>query len=318
MAHLKTVLLGVATVGVALSIGHVMQYGTVKAAPEISTADIDARSIVDTSSAMRRHLSTQAANLERLPESVTLAAIREEVISSLPLAAKAEIVDCAVSLSAAPRAGAVVALSLTAPCYGSERVTFDHRGLTFTEITAPDGTLQVNVPALSEDALFVATFDGGATASVRTDVPALPFYDRVVLQWTGDSGLSLHAREFGATYFSEGHISAARDGEMSRTARGEGGFLNLLGNSAAPGAQVAEIYSFPVGTVRREGTVELTIEAEVTPANCGREIAAQTLEYHNLLPLKRRELRLDMPGCDDASGFLVLKNAVEDLKIAAR
>ncbi|MBU2959405.1 translocase [Citreicella sp. C3M06] len=318
MADLKTVLLGAATVGAALSIGHVMQYGTVKAAPEISTADIDARSIVDTSSAMRRHLSTQAANLERLPEAVTLAAIREEVISSLPLAAKAEIADCAVSLSAAPRAGAVVALSLTAPCYGSERVTFDHHGLTFTEITAPDGTLQVNVPALSEDALFVATFDGGAEASVRTDVPALPFYDRVVLQWTGDSGLSLHAHEFGATYFSEGHISAAKDGEMSRTARGEGGFLNLLGNSAAPGAHVAQIYSFPVGTVRKEGTVELSIEAEVTPANCGREVVAQTLEHHNLLPLKRRELRLDMPDCDDASGFLLLKNAVEDLKIAAR
>lgn len=318
MADLGTVLLGVATVGVALSIGHVMQHGTVSAAPEISTADIDARSIVDTSSAMRRHLSTQATSLADLPGAVTLAAVREEAIPSAPLFDKAGIFDCAVSLSAAPRAGAVVALSLTAPCYGSERVTFEHRGLTFTEITAPDGTLQVNVPALSENALFVASFDGGAMATVRSDVPALPFYDRVVLQWSGDSGLSLHAREFGATYSGEGHIWAARDGEMSRTARGEGGFFNLLGNAAAPGAHVAEVYSFPVGTVRKEGTVELTIEAEVTPANCGREVAAQTLEHHEMRPFTLRELRLDMPDCDDASGFLVLKNAVEDLKIAAR
>lgn len=316
MARLKTYLLAAATVGTAFGIGFVMQHGFGAQAPDIVASDVDVDSIMDTSSATLVPYRQASIGMSRAaPPVVRVAAVLNDYPSPAPLGDKADIFDCAVSLTAELRAGAIVGLDLSAPCYTSERVTFHHQGLMFTEMTDPGGALHVEVPALSQSALFVASFDSGDGAAVRAEVPALPFYDRVALQWNGTAGLQLHAREFGADYFSDGHVWAASAGDMSRTAKGEGGFMNRLGNGDG---FMAEIYSFPIGTARRDGTVTVTIEAEITPANCGTEIEAQTFERHEAEPLRVRDLTLDIPDCDDAGGFLVLKNLVEDLKIASR
>lgn len=333
MAPLKTYLLAAATVGTALGIGYLMQRSIGPELRAIAASDVNIDSIVDTSSVAPMsppldHAGLTATGLATpavatlgglgtdLPAKVMLAALQTPPVS--PIGDKSEIFDCNISLTAEPRAGAVVGLALSAPCFGDERVTIHHQGMMFTALTDADGQLSVDVPALSENALFVAAFDSGEGVTVRADVPALPFYDRVVLQWKGDAGLQLHAREFGADYFTEGHVWAASAGDLGRTARGEGGFMTVLGDQDAANPLLAEIYSFPIGTARMGGTVALSIEAEVTPANCGTKVEAQTLERHQSSLTRARELTLDMPDCDDASGFLVLKNLVEDLKIAAR
>lgn len=343
MAPLKTYLLAAATVSTALGIGYLMQRSVAPELRAIAASDVNIDSITDTSSVapmshpldragltatgqatpavatlggLGTDLPTKVRSTKVLPTRVMLAALQTPPVA--PIGDKSGIFDCNISLTAEPRAGAVVGLALSAPCFGDERVTIHHQGMMFTALTDADGRLSVDVPALSENALFVATFDSGEGVTVRADVPALPFYDRVVLQWKGDAGLQLHAREFGADYFAEGHVWAASAGDLGRTARGEGGFMTVLGDQDAANPLLAEIYSFPIGTARTGGTVALSIEAEVTPANCGTEVEAQTLERHESGPIRTRELTLDMPDCDDASGFLVLKNLVEDLKIAAR
>ena len=333
MARLnKTYLLAAATVGAALAIGFVMQNGgylrTADRAPETGIVVSD---ITDTSSAAMPRLPVEEAlapdlddGLDRLEPA---AATDETDVEATPavVAVQSEpqpdslaaAPDCTVRLTAEPRAGAMVALSLRAPCYASEQVTIHHQGLMFTEFTGPEGQLAIDVPALAEKALFIAAFDNDDGATAIAEVPALPFYDRVALQWPGDSGLQLHAREFGADYFSEGHVWAAATGDMGRTAKGVGGFLTRLGNPDTLTPRMAEIYSFPAGAARKTGAVAVSVEAELTDANCGNAVEAQTLELRGEAGLQVHDLSLEMPDCDSVGDFLVLKNLIEDLKIAS-
>lgn len=225
---------------------------------------------------------------------------------------------CTVGMTANPTPGAMVDVTLTAPCHPSERVTIHHQGMMFTDVTDATGVLAVSVPALAEKALFIASFATGDGATAMAAVDMLPLYDRVAVQWKGAAGLGLHAREFGAAYFTKGHIHAGAAGDLSATAKGESGFLTVLGDADSPEALHAEVYSFPKGAAEHPGSIALTVEAEITASNCDKTIEAQTLEIRDDESLRTRNLTLTMPGCTTTGDFLVLNNLVEDLTIAAR
>ena len=330
MARLnRTYLLATMTVGVALAIGFVMQNaGHARTAERPSEGRVVVSDITDTSSAATPRLPLAASAAPALAGGGDLieAAVAEPGAAASPavVVAQAETQpdrlaaarDCPVRLTAEPRAGAMVALSLEAPCYASEQVTIHHQGLMFTEVTSAEGQLSIDVPALSEKALFIAAFDNDDGATAIAEVPAVPFYDRVALQWRGDTGLQLHAREFGADYFSEGHVWAAATGDMGRTAKGVGGFLTRLGDPETLTPRMAEIYSFPAGAARKTGEVAVSVEAELTDANCGDAVEAQTLELRGGAARQVHDLELEMPACDSVGDFLVLKNLIENLKIA--
>ena len=212
----------------------------------------------------------------------------------------------------------MIDVSVLAPCHANERVTLYHYGLSISETMGPDGRLSTRLPALLETAIVLAEFADGAGGSATTTVSSLPFYDRVVLQWRGDAGLQLHAREFGAPYFAPGHVWADAPGDLGAAAQGQGGFLVSLGDTGLPNARLAEVYSFPTGTARRSGVVEITIEAEVTAENCGQQVEAQTIQHRADRPLEARDLDVQILGCAVVGDFLVLKNLVDDLTIRAR
>lgn len=218
---------------------------------------------------------------------------------------------CAVTATAAPAPVASVELTVDAPCYGNQRVSVHHSGLIFTEITDGDGQLNVTIPALSERAVFVVAFGNGKGAVSMTNVPDLNQVDRIAVQWADRAGLQVHAREFGAGYGDAGHVWA------DAAQAGQGTFVRLGRNDTFE-PQLAEVYSFPRGVSATEGTVALSIEAEVTKANCGREITAQSLERRTGNALRTRDLTLSIPECDAEGDFLVLNNLVKDLKIAAK
>ncbi len=324
MARISSYLLGAGTLACALGIGYFMQYGF--AMPDRAsgaTKGVHVTEVTLTSSALAApRLPGEAALQGVLPDGkVELTAAEPMVIegfappsNSVPSAGFA----CTITMQADPAAGAMVALTLDAPCNASGRVTIHHSGLMFTEVVQPDGTLQVDVPAMAERATFIASFVSGEGATAAVDVTSLEFYDRVAVQWKGDAGLQLHAREFTDSYFGKGHVWAASAGSLETAVRGEGGFLTRLGRSDAPDALVAEIYTFPTGTSRQAGDVLLTVEAEITQRNCNDTVEAQTLELRDQGALRVRDLSVDMPDCDTAGDFLVLKNLVEDLKIAAK
>ena len=57
-------------------------------------------------------------------------------------------------------------------------------------------------------------------------------------------------------------------------------------------------------------------DKNVTIANCGLRIEAQTLEVSRAGKMKVQDLSLPIPGCDAVGDFLVLQNLIQDLKVA--
>ncbi len=326
MAQVKSYLLGGATLVCALGIGYVMQYGTKLPGQDAPVeAELQVTDITEASSAFVAPQLPDDLELELVmpDQTVALAAATEPEVapldlSNLPPEPAQSGFDCETVMLATPIAGAMVDITLDAACHASERVTIHHHGMMFTEVMQPDGTLNISVPAMSDRAMFIAAFADGEGATASADVTSLEFYDRVAVQWKGEAGLQLHAREFSADYFADGHVWAAAAGDLTAAARGEGGFLTRLGREDAPEALMVEVYSFPTGTATRGGDVLVTVEAEVTDSNCAAQIEAQTFELHSENGLRVRDMTLDMPDCDSVGDFLVLKNLIEDLTIASR
>ncbi len=218
-----------------------------------------------------------------------------------------QTVSCQMTAAAEAAPMAMVRLSVEASCRPNERLTVHHSGMTFTASLDQSGRFSAQVPALAGTAVFIAETANGSGAVAVAEVDGLEAIERIVLQWTGNSGFEIHAREFGAAYGSAGHVW--------RGAAGAGaGQVARLGDDSQLAPRIAEIYSLP-RTISESGTVSLTAEAEVTGSNCGRDISAQALQLRGG-QLTSRDLVMAMPDCDAMGSFLVLNNLVEDLKIA--
>lgn len=350
MSKIKKYATAVTTFSVALGIGFVMQYGDAVAArlgadqpvsgPETQpTPEVTAIVPVSASVAMPTTLNLptagvrpqiQKANVTAIPSEMDAPSFTPAPHDTTPVAATDVIVadvvddtvaligDCAISMTALPIDLAMVSLTLNSPCRVDMPVAIHHQGMMFSAVTDADGQLTVAVPALQEDAFFIAAFDDGQGAVAITDVPDLSMYDRAVLQWQGVEDVQLHALEFGAGYGDAGHVWADATADQTLAVDGNGGFLTRLGNENAILPLMAEVYTFPTGMTSRDGNIVLNVEAEVTARNCGREVSAQSLQLGPLSELTSIDLSLMMPDCAAVGEFLVLNNMFEDLTLAAR
>jgi len=275
-------------------------------------------------SAMNPAPPKSAPQPKRLPSQpvdramVIPASLTDQPIAKLPNDVPAPGFSCDIEMTANVQAAAMVEVLLNAPCMANERFTLHHNGMMISEVTNDDGQIRINVPALSTAAVFMASFVNGKAAMVSATVDTLEYYDRAVVQWQGESGLQLHAFEFGADYDGAGHIWANTKGDLEQAVNGKSGVMSRLGADHLRAAYMAEVYTFPSGLAQQSGDVALNVEAEVTQANCGRDISAQSLEVSGAGPLRVRDLELAMPGCNAIGDFLVLKNMLNDMKIARR
>ncbi|WP_299563136.1 hypothetical protein [uncultured Sulfitobacter sp.] len=223
---------------------------------------------------------------------------------------------CPVDARARPVAAAMVNLTLTAPCLPNERVTVHHSGLLFNQTTDADGSLDITLPALARNAMFIVAFSDGEGGVAQATVEDVSEFDRVGVQWKGDIGFELHAREYGAGYGDEGHVWSGAARDMSYAVTGQGGYITRLGDPDIPDGLMAEIYTFPPDNAERAGTVDLSVETEVATNNCGFEIEAQTLQMQGGGSILSKDVTLSVPDCEAAGNFLVLNNLFEDLKVA--
>ncbi|OJI94938.1 hypothetical protein LY10_01249 [Planktotalea frisia] len=223
---------------------------------------------------------------------------------------------CDISMNAVPSAAAMVDVSLKADCYPNERVTFHHNGMMFTHATDRDGNLDLSIPALSENAVIIVAFANGEGALANAKVPSLADYDRMVVQSKAKSNLHINAFEFGANFREDGHVNVKSERTIEHAEQGLGGFITVLGDKAQGEALVAEVYTFPTNTSQAQGDVHVSVDANVTIANCGLRIEAQTLEVSRAGKMKVQDLSLPIPGCDAVGDFLVLQNLIQDLKVA--
>lgn len=223
---------------------------------------------------------------------------------------------CDPVLVAETSAGAMARLTLSSTCHAGQDVIIHHNGLMISETLDDTGMLMLGIPALTETALFMAEFvENGQVAVATTEVPSLAFYDRVALQWEGDSGLELHALEFGADYMTDDHVWRDAPKTMDRAALGEGGFLVPLGKMTPTAKYMAEVYTFPSATVSRTGNVMLSVEAVVGEGNCDSNVAAQTIQVKSGGDVMVKEVDLSIPDCDSVGDLVLLDGLVDDLKI---
>jgi hypothetical protein len=226
--------------------------------------------------------------------------------------------QCDVTMTGTQEPAALVDLALDAPCLPNERVTIHHNGMMFTDTTDADGKLEVTVPALSETAVFIASFSNtdGAVTSVHVD--GMNEFSRAVVQSEIGSGVELHALEFGADYPDAGHVWSDAPGTADAAIAGTGGFITVLGDPELQKGRMAQVYSYPTGLSTAAGDIDLSVEIAVTAANCGQQIEAETLQDKGAGGVKTQSLNLTMPDCDAVGDYLVLKNMLDDLKVAAK
>lgn len=236
-----------------------------------------------------------------------------------PIAAEAVASDpCTPTLTSALLPAATVKLVLNASCAPDTLVTFHHQGMIFGVMTDAAGQATVDVPALAETAVFIADIGGAQGAVSVIIVPDLNQFDRAVLQWQGDTGLHLHAREFGAGYDDAGHVWEAAARDAATALEVSGGYMVRLGDTAATTSSVAQIYTYPSGISAAQGAINLSVEAEVTQANCDRQIAAQTIQIAPGRDSVALDLEVTMPPCESVGEFLLLNNVLTDLTLALR
>ncbi|WP_319825238.1 hypothetical protein [Thalassovita sp.] len=336
--RLSSIALMIGTVGVALGSGYFMENSAPTVSPNVRAVPVQVAAIPETQAQQAKtpgdkvdlnEVELTASPLPEIPVDIfqqlnmpnhepMRASVSEKEIRVPDTVQVPGGLDCGIQLIAEPTIAAMVNVELHAACLPETRVTLHHNGLMISELTDAQGELFVTLPALAETAVYMADLGGGQGATASVQVPSLRFYDRAVVQWQGSAGLHLHVMEFGAEFGAEGHIWDEQTGSLEKTIRGEGGFLTIMGDPTLTESLQAQVYTFPSGTSARTGDIQLEIEAEVTAMNCGKDVNAQSIQLFHAGKLRVQELQLAMPECEAVGDYLVLKNVLEDLKVASK
>ncbi|SEL35775.1 hypothetical protein SAMN05443999_10510 [Roseovarius azorensis] len=302
----------------ALGVAYFIEAGANTPVTGVSAGDVIARQMaggVDRSGAPM--LPPTAPEPAALPATAVALSVTEEwrALTPAPQEESVTALVCDQVMTAEPLVAAMVRLTLNAPCRINERFTLEHSGLRFTAVTDHQGSSVLEVPALGEEAVFVAAFGAEETAVARTTVSVLGIYDRYVVHWAGSGGVHVHAFEYGADFGEAGHVWAGARHDMIRAVSGDGGFLTSLGAPDLAGGHHAEVYTFPVGRAQQQDAARILVEAEVTDANCGRDLEVHALSSRGGVSSGAQQVVLAMPDCEAVGDFLVLKNLFNSLKI---
>lgn len=220
---------------------------------------------------------------------------------------------CAIALDLVNQPNAMIGVTLTAPCQTNQRVVLQHAGLAITEQTTSLGSLFVDIPAMEKNAAIKIQFADGKTADATLLVPEIGQIRRFAVQWQANDAFQIHAFEDAGGYSGAGHVSGENPHTPTNGMHAKTGFLTLLGNSLSNVPLLAEVYTFPTSSGYQP---EVVVEAAVTATACGREMLAETL-ISTGGDVTVTDLTLAMPACDAIGDYLVLKNLVPDLSIAA-
>ena len=248
------------------------------------------------------------------------------MLPKLPVQVAAPACETTLSVTALP--GAMLQLSLAAPCHAGERVVLRHAGLAVTGKVGAAGGLQVSLPALDTAGAVAVEFADGTDVQSAAAVPELRRMRRLGVQWQSGDAFALHGLEGGAELGAAGDISAEhpgtrpQDGAVKGGGLGGGGlgggwpgggWLVSLGDASVGAPLLAQVYTYPAETAVQ---TDVAIVARVGPDTCGHDMLAQTLTSA-AGAVSVTDLTLSMPACDGKTGYLVLKNLFPDMKIAA-
>ena len=242
----------------------------------------------------------------RLPGRVKSQTVQKIRTVALPNAA------CIPQLKLQRAPGAMIDLSFIG-CK-ARTVILSHGDLSVSVKTNAAGKLKQRIPAFERDAVVSVSFDEDQIGS-SIEVPDAESYRHVVMIWSGDQILNMHAFEFGAKRDQFGHVWAGAPKSVKRATRGNGGFMTRLGDGSG---RSAEVYSFPSMLSQQSGVVRLVVEAAVTPKSCEKQIAAVALQTGAMGSMGTTEVALKMPQCDSIGQVVRLQNLFQDMRLAMR
>ncbi|MDD7971173.1 hypothetical protein [Roseinatronobacter alkalisoli] len=206
---------------------------------------------------------------------------------------------CAPSIDVTASVDALLDLRILAPCNPSERIVISHGDLAFSAYTSGEGAFSAYLPALTATASVDAYLADGTLLQAQANVPDIAQHHRVVVQWTGDFGISLHAFHHGAAYGTSGHIHAANPFDPNMDAS----FIIRLGEARGPEPMLAHVYSIPAAMLEQS---RMELEALHDTRSCGLDLAAYVLQISGGQQAELKEMTLAMPGCDQPQGVAVM------------
>lgn len=252
---------------------------------------------------------TTSAGGGAIPQSASLGASSDVAMGNLvgitPVAASLPATagdQCrpALQLEAAP--GAMIWLTLTAPCNRNERIVVRHSGLSFATRTEPGGSTRLLIPALKSDAMVAVYLAESRLVLGKVTVPDAALYTRVAVTWEWPAEVELRATDGNRVLVA---AAASLTGEPSR--------VMSFGAPDVQSPVMAHVYSVPG---RDLGDVSLSAELRITPASCGRTLRLGTIYAANGRALAS-DRDVAVPLCGTAGDILLLKNLSPALKLAA-
>lgn len=217
-----------------------------------------------------------------------------------------QISACALFVVATPEPGAMLEVSVFAPCDGGAAITVTHGGMQFEDRLSPEGLFMASVPALSEPAEVSVAFADGRVETDTTQVFDFDGVERLVLQWDGPAPLTLLAWEDGAEQPISPQSPLPPAGEA-------GGSLMVLG---LPGGAQAQVYTWPAGLRAAGEDVALELEVEITADSCAQDVSAHAMLVSADDAVRQHALSFTMPACDGAGGYLLLHNLLPEVTLA--
>lgn len=315
MDRKRSIVLGLAILGIAFGAGHMAQGkasavtpqadGTAQATPTPAVA-----SPVDTLPPVKAVQAKEPA-LPLLPVAATAEPLPEPTPQQQVQVDPEPAPECPVHLDLVPQDGAMIGVTLVAPCHAEERITLSHGGLAITGRTSATGSLFTALPAMEIGGEVAVGFADGTDQTAAMPMPELADIRRIAVQWMGDDRFALNVFKNGADYGQAGHLTAQPmsmlDGLME-----PGSAVIGLGDATVTLPLLAEVYTLPADAI----PVDLTVESEVTEKTCARELLGEMLDSRNGV-VTVQELTLAMPECDALGDFIVLNNPLPDLTLAA-
>lgn len=205
-----------------------------------------------------------------------------------------------MQLQAAP--GAMILVSLSAPCNRSERIVLRHSGIAFATRTDAGGSARMLIPALKPEAMVAVYLAESRLLLGKVSVPDAASYARLAVTWEWPAEVELRATEGNRV------LVAAAASPAAEPAR-----ILSLGSPDVQPSVMTHIYSAPG---RDLGDVSLSAELRITPASCGRTLRLGTVYAANGRTAAR-EREVAVPLCGTAGDILLLKNLSPAPKLAA-
>jgi hypothetical protein len=210
---------------------------------------------------------------------------------------------CAPTLALSAAAGAMIDLALVAPCNLGERIVLRHSGLSFTALMGLDGRLALRLPALENEALVAAYFEGSSVALASILVPDAADHARFAFQLPFPVDFALRAEEGDAVYV----------GGSSGPRQADAGKIVTLGSESVSQPMLAQVYTFPDSGL---ASSTLSVEVRITDQTCSRSFVAETWITRDG-SVTRQTQPVAIPLCGVSGDILVLKNLIPDLTLAA-